>query len=119
MTTSAPRHPSLVALEGGINFRDLGGLRTADGRSLRATRLFRAGALHRLSTADCEHLAGVPVSHVVDYRDVAEAAQRPDVLWTGAQYHACPANPVRHQVTADLESAREKKRMTLIHKPLC
>lgn len=109
MTTSAPGHPSLVALEGGINFRDLGGVRTADGRTIRAAKLFRAGAFHRLSTADCEYLAGVPVSQVIDYRDVAEAAQRPDILWSGAQYHACPANPIRHQVTADLESARVKK----------
>lgn len=104
MTTPALLHPSLLALDGGINFRDLGGLRTADGRRVRRSKLFRAGSLDRLSAADCEQLAGVPVSHVVDYRDPDEVAARPDILWSGARYHACPANPIRHEVTANLES---------------
>lgn len=104
MTTPAPLHPSLLALDGGINFRDLGGLRTADGQQIRHGKLFRAGSLDRLSADDCALLAGVPVSHVVDYRDPDEAAARPDILWSGASYHACPANPIRHKVTANLES---------------
>ena len=104
MTTSAPSHPSLLALEGGINFRDLGGLRTADGQRIRQRKLFRAGSLDQLSAADCEHLAGVPVSHVVDYRDPDEVTAKPDILWEGANYHTCPANPIRHEVTASLES---------------
>ena len=104
MTKSAVLHPSLLSLEGGINFRDLGGLPTVDGRCVRRAMLFRSGSLDLLSAADCARLAGVPVAHVVDYRDPDEAAAKPDVLWPGTNYHACPANPIRHEVTANLES---------------
>ncbi|KAA8997280.1 tyrosine-protein phosphatase [Affinibrenneria salicis] len=97
-------HPSLLPLDGGINFRDLGGNRAADGRRIRQGKLFRSGSLDLLSEADCRHLAGVPVADVVDYRDPDEAAARPDILWSGARYHAVPANPLRHEVTANLES---------------
>ncbi len=33
MTTSLPRHPAFLSLQGGINFRDLGGQRAVDGRT--------------------------------------------------------------------------------------
>lgn len=41
MTTSLPRHPAFLSLQGGINFRDLGGQRTADGRRVRSGKLLR------------------------------------------------------------------------------
>lgn len=104
MTESTLLHPSLVPLDGGINFRDLGGNRAADGRLIRHGKLFRSGSLDRLSPADCERLAGVPVSQVVDYRDDDEIALKPDILWPGANSHAFPANPLRHEVTANLDS---------------
>ncbi|MEC5320909.1 tyrosine-protein phosphatase [Brenneria populi subsp. brevivirga] len=104
MTEPTLLHPSLVPLDGGINFRDLGGNRAADGRLIRHGKLFRSGSLDRLSPADCERLAGVPVSQVVDYRDDDEIALKPDILWPGASYHAFPANPLRHEVTANLDS---------------
>ncbi|MCV9879062.1 tyrosine-protein phosphatase [Brenneria izbisi] len=104
MTEPTLLHPSLLPLDGGINFRDLGGNRAADGRLIRHGKLFRAGSLDLLSHADCEYLAGVPVSHVIDYRDEEEIVVKPDVLWAGANYHAFPANPLRHEVTANLDS---------------
>jgi hypothetical protein len=33
--TTLSRHPAFLSLQGGINFRDLGGQRTADGRRVR------------------------------------------------------------------------------------
>ncbi|RLM19787.1 C4-dicarboxylate ABC transporter [Brenneria alni] len=97
-------HPSLVPLHGGINFRDLGGNRAADGRLIRHGKLFRSGSLDLLSQADCERLAGVPVVDVLDYRDPEEIALKPDILWSGVNYHPFPANPLRHEVTANLDS---------------
>ncbi|EHD19661.1 MULTISPECIES: tyrosine-protein phosphatase [Brenneria] len=104
MTEPTLLHPSLVPLDGGINFRDLGGNRTADGRLIRRGKLFRAGSLDLLTPADCERLAGVPVADVLDYRDPDEIALKPDILWPGANYHPFPANPLRHEVTANLDS---------------
>ncbi|MBJ7223427.1 MULTISPECIES: tyrosine-protein phosphatase [unclassified Brenneria] len=104
MTEPTLLHPSLVPLDGGINFRDLGGNRAADGRLIRRGKLFRSGSLDLLSPADCEQLAGVPVTDILDYRDPDEIALKPDILWSGANYHPFPANPLRHEVTANLDS---------------
>ncbi|WP_192456421.1 tyrosine-protein phosphatase [Musicola keenii] len=109
MTVSSFHHPSLLPLDGGVNFRDLGGIIVSDGRRVRSGKLFRSGALDMLSDTDCDHLARVPVAHIVDYRDENEAALRPDRLWDGARYHQVPANPLRHEITANLESLGSEK----------
>jgi protein tyrosine/serine phosphatase len=65
----------LLALEGSVNFRDLGGLRTGDGRALRHGRVFRSDALHRLSDADLERLRGpLGVRTQIDLRASHEVA---------------------------------------------
>ncbi|MCI4238482.1 tyrosine-protein phosphatase [Dickeya dianthicola] len=109
MTSSSLLHPSVLPLDGGVNFRDLGGIRVADGRRVRHGKLLRSGALDQLSERDIDQLASMPVAHVVDYRDQDEAALRPDRLWSGARYHSVPANPLRHEVTASLETLGSAK----------
>ncbi|MEU9111471.1 tyrosine-protein phosphatase [Streptomyces sp. NPDC048483] len=61
-----------VALQGAVNVRDLGGYRTADGRTVRHGRIFRAGSLARLTPADVTKLAGLGLHTVVDLRVPAE-----------------------------------------------
>ncbi|MGH9079937.1 MAG: tyrosine-protein phosphatase, partial [Acidimicrobiales bacterium] len=65
-----------VALDGCVNFRDLGGYRTGDGRSVRWRRLFRADGLNRLSEADRGVLTGLGMATVIDLRTVDEATTR-------------------------------------------
>jgi len=48
----------LIPLEGCVNFRDLGGWRTGDGRRVRSGLLFRSDALHRLTPADLARVRG-------------------------------------------------------------
>ncbi len=45
-----------VEFEGAVNFRDLGGLRTADGAVVRRGRLYRSDSLHALTVADRDRL---------------------------------------------------------------
>jgi hypothetical protein len=47
--TTYSRHPAFLSLQGGINFRDLGGLHTADGRRVRAGE---TPALRRVTSDD-------------------------------------------------------------------
>ncbi len=62
-----------IALEGCLNFRDLGGYPTADGRRLRWRRLFRSDALHQLTPADVVRLRDeIGLTHVVDLRSSGE-----------------------------------------------
>ena len=51
-----------------INFRDLGGYRTAAGRTVRWRRLFRSGALHHMSDADVERARGLGIRSILDLR---------------------------------------------------
>ena len=63
----------LIALDGCLNFRDLGGYPTLDGRYVRWRQLFRSDALHLLSGADVAHLRDtLGIGDVVDLRSSAE-----------------------------------------------
>lgn len=64
-----------LGLQGALNARDLGGYRTADGRSVRHGVALRSDALHRLSTEDLEILSGLGLRQVVDLRGLAEVRE--------------------------------------------
>lgn len=102
MSANSLLHPSLVPLEGGINFRDLGGNVMADGRRIKRGLLYRSGSLDGLTAKDSDLLSRIPVSHVLDYRDEEEAAAQPDILWSHCAYHHVPANPPGDEANANL-----------------
>ena len=79
MSTSAPL-PHVVPLEGGSNFRDLGGYATADGRTVRRNAVFRSAHLGGLTDADRAALARLGVRTIVDLRGVSEAAETPHLI---------------------------------------
>lgn len=89
-----------MKLEGGINFRDLGGYITSDGRRVKKGHLFRSGSLSGLTIKDCERLQSLSVKHIIDYRDLHESDSDKDILWQGVHYECCPANPESHATTA-------------------
>ena len=62
-----------ITFEGCLNFRDLGGYATRDGRAVRWRRLFRSDSLHRMSAADVARLLDeLGVVTVVDLRTRTE-----------------------------------------------
>jgi protein-tyrosine phosphatase len=68
----------LIPLEGAVNFRDLGGFRTGDGRTVRWRTLFRSDSLHELTPADVAVLRDeLGVVTVVDLRSDEELARTP------------------------------------------
>jgi protein-tyrosine phosphatase len=75
--------PVLVAAErripfaGITNVRDLGGYRTRDGATTRWGRVYRADALHKLTTADLDAFAHLGVRTVYDLRGDAERDEFP------------------------------------------
>jgi protein-tyrosine phosphatase len=62
--------------EGCVNFRDLGGYRTADGRMVAWRTLFRADGLNKLTDADVAQLGELGLATVIDLRTLDEAEQR-------------------------------------------
>jgi len=55
-----------------VNFRDLGGLPGADGRTVHHGRLYRSDSLHRLTDAEGEQLAALGIRTVLDLRRPSE-----------------------------------------------
>jgi protein-tyrosine phosphatase len=82
----------VIELEGCFNFRDLGGYRTRDGRSVKWQRLFRADGLHRLSDADLAQLAELGLATVIDLRTDQELEEVGRIAWPapGLAYHHLP-----------------------------
>lgn len=66
---SQDRH---IPLEGAVNFRDLGGYRGADGRTIRWRSLYRADDLSRLSRPDRAFVRTLGIATVIDLRSRAE-----------------------------------------------
>jgi protein-tyrosine phosphatase len=62
----------ILNLEGGCNFRDLGGYRTRDGREIKWGRVFRTGVLSYFTAADHEHLNRLGVRAICDLRRADE-----------------------------------------------
>jgi len=65
----------LIALEGAVNFRDLGGYATEDGLRTRWRVLFRADGLSELTETDLEVMRELGIRTVVDLRSGQEVDQ--------------------------------------------
>ncbi|MBO9723133.1 MAG: tyrosine-protein phosphatase [Novosphingobium sp.] len=70
-------HQRLLPLEGGRNFRDLGGYRTADGRTVKWGKLFRSGSMVDLTAQDLGILNKLGIRTICDYRDRNERKAEP------------------------------------------
>jgi protein-tyrosine phosphatase len=77
--TLAVQHQRVLPLEGGQNFRDLGGYRTTDGRTVRWRVLFRSGSMHSLTPADYSYLEKLGIRTVCDFRSTSERKLEPAV----------------------------------------
>ncbi len=79
-------HESLTAvarqrlLQHAPNFRDVHGVRTADGRELRPGIVYRSGVLDALDSADLSRMRALGIKTVIDLRSSGEVVQRPNQL---------------------------------------
>lgn len=67
----------LLPLQGGRNFRDLGGYRVEDGRQVRWGRIYRSGVMSGLTAADLGYLGQLGVAVVCDLRNPEERRSEP------------------------------------------
>jgi protein-tyrosine phosphatase len=67
----------LIVLAGAMNFRDLGGIPTANGHHVRHGLVYRSGELNTLTDTDLETLAPLKISYIFDTRTDAERAAAP------------------------------------------
>ena len=69
-----------MPLSGAVNFRDVGGYATEDGRTVRHGVLFRSDDLSELNRDDLELLSDVGLKRIFDLRNPAEKARYPSRL---------------------------------------
>ncbi|HEX5793779.1 MAG TPA: tyrosine-protein phosphatase, partial [Rheinheimera sp.] len=66
-----------LPLQGGVNFRDLGGYRTEDGRAVVWGKLFRSGTMSDLTSADYQYLSKLGIKTFCDFRSSEERSEEP------------------------------------------
>ncbi|MEJ2881092.1 tyrosine-protein phosphatase [Pedobacter sp. GR22-6] len=81
----------LVHLKGALNFRDIGGYQTKDGKSVKWNKVFRSASINKLTDGDMDTLRAKQIYTVVDLRGTKEAADAPDRLLEGTDYTLSPA----------------------------
>ena len=86
------------------NLRDLGGMRTADNRTIRRGMLIRSADL---TNAEKEDLEGI--SAVIDLRTTRETVERPDKVYGAELLHI----PIFDQITAGISHEEEAERETI------
>jgi len=69
-----------VPLEGAVNFRDIGGYKTCEGREVKWGKVFRSDGLARLTEQDHQSLMQIGIERVFDFRTEAEVRESPDKL---------------------------------------
>lgn len=81
----------LVPVKGGMNFRDIGGYKTTDGKEVVWGKVYRSASIDKLTDADVSLMDKKGIHTVVDFRGVAEAAKAPDRLPKNTDYTLSPA----------------------------
>ncbi|MDD6439471.1 MAG: tyrosine-protein phosphatase, partial [Lachnospiraceae bacterium] len=66
-----------------INFRDLGGYRSSDGRMIRQGCFYRSGGLYKMNDSELAFLKSLQIRTLLDLRTKAEAAKKPDPVLPG------------------------------------
>ncbi|MDF7666383.1 tyrosine-protein phosphatase [Orbaceae bacterium ESL0727] len=69
-----------LPMDGGYNFRDLGGIRTKDGHHIKWDKFIRSDELGHLTNSDLTYLSSLPLVTVVDFRRPDEITKLPDRL---------------------------------------
>ena len=80
--SSLPRPPAasydrVLTLQGGCNFRDIGGYRTADGRQVQWGKVFRTGVLSYVTAGDHTSLGALGIRTICDLRRAEERLKEP------------------------------------------
>ncbi|MBR4461643.1 MAG: tyrosine-protein phosphatase [Erysipelotrichaceae bacterium] len=69
------------------NFRDLGGIRTNDGKTVKKRKLFRSAALHDASEEDIRRIKELGIDTIIDFRSCREADVHRDPEIDGVAYY--------------------------------
>lgn len=81
----------ITTFEGINNFRDMGGVKSKDGRIVKKGLLFRCGHFANATEQDLQMVNELGLSLIFDYRDEQEAIKYPTPIFTGVRNIRIPA----------------------------
>lgn len=81
----------MVKLKGALNFRDIGGYATANGKHVKWGKIYRSAEINNLTAADLDTLQNRHINFILDFRGPAEVKIAPDKLPAGATRISLPA----------------------------
>ncbi|WP_339719490.1 tyrosine-protein phosphatase [uncultured Paraglaciecola sp.] len=87
----------LLPLEGGRNFRDLGGYPTTDGKTVKWGKLYRSGVLAGLTEQDYHFIDELDIKTIVDFR--ANSERNSEVT----QWQASPVTVIKKDYEMDFD----------------
>jgi protein-tyrosine phosphatase len=98
-----------LPLQGSVNFRDLGGYQTRDGRRIKWGKIFRSDHLSRLTDSDLVFLQQLKIQSVCDFRTSTEIRKRPDRFPLGAagKYFHLPLDHLKFDPTDLFEKLKQ------------
>ncbi len=80
-----------VKLQGAVNFRDIGGYPTKDGKHVKWGKLYRSADLSHLTTGDLARLQQLSIVYIADFRGPNEVNAAPDAVPVNAKRVSLPA----------------------------
>lgn len=90
-----------------INFRDIGGCKSSDGRVVKEGLFFRSANLVNLSKNDLQMLKDLNIKTIFDFRDESEILRSPSDIVENINYIRIPAMPQLKSNIAQLGSIKE------------
>ncbi|QTY27953.1 tyrosine-protein phosphatase [Flavobacterium sp. CS20] len=98
-----------IPLLGLSNFRDIGGLQTTDGKTVKWGKIYRSDKLSELSNNDVQLLKTMNIKTVIDFRTASEVTKEPDVIANDSyfDYKNYPTGPDMKDKNKYLEMLRE------------
>lgn len=106
--------PRLINLEGTNNFRDIGGYKTKDGKTLRWGLIFRSDQLSHLTLEDIKFLEDMGLKSIIDFRSEAEAEAAKNKSIQGTKtYHLDPHAKVAQLAAGSIDDKNKKNKTTI------
>ena len=91
-----------IKLHGAINFRDIGGYVTKDGKHVKWGKIYRSASLNKLTDDDLKKLQNLSLAYIADFRGPYEVQAAPDRV---------PVNVIRISLPAGSENIGDSNYM--------